>query len=152
MSLVNAYIFFIILAFLAGVAVPAQATLNAKLAYSLGSPIVAAFYASTIGATILFLVVLISGTSFGNLSTLKQTPWIFWVGGFFSAFFVASMAITVPKIGVGLALALTVAGQMLVAIIIDHYGWMEMEQKTISVWRVVGAALITAGVILIKKF
>lgn len=104
------------------------------------------------GPRFVFLVVLISGTSFGNLSTLKQTPWIFWVGGFFSAFFVASMAITVPKIGVGLALALTVAGQMLVAIIIDHYGWMEMEQKTISVWRVVGAALITAGVILIKKF
>ena len=152
MSIVNGYLLFIILALLAGMAVPVQATLNSKLSDSLGSPIVAAFYAMAIGAVVLFILMLLSGASFANPSTLKQTPWIFWVGGFFGAFFVASMAITVPRIGVSLALALTVAGQMLVAIIVDHYGWMEMEQKTISVWRVVGAALITAGVILIKKF
>jgi bacterial/archaeal transporter family-2 protein len=152
MSLVNGYLLFIVLALLAGMAVPVQATLNSRLSDSLGSPIVGAFYAMAIGAIVLFIVMLLSGASFANLSTLRQTPWIFWVGGFFGAFFVASMAITVPKIGVGLALALTVAGQMLLAIVIDHFGWMEMEQKTISVWRVVGAALITVGVILIKRF
>ena len=152
MSLVNGYLLFIVLALLAGMAVPVQATMNSKLSDSLGSPLVAAFYALGIGAAVLFVLLILSGASFANLSTLRQTPWVFWLGGFFGAFFVASMAITVPKIGVGLALALTVAGQMLVAIIIDHFGWMEMEQRTISVWRVVGAALITAGVILIKKF
>ena len=152
MSIINGYLLFIVLALLAGMAVPLQATMNSRLSDSLGSPLAAAFYALGIGALVLLVLMILSGTSFTSLTALKQTPWVFWLGGLFGAFFVASMAITVPKIGVGLALALTVAGQMLVAIVIDHYGWMEMEQRSVSLWRVVGAALITTGVILIKKF
>jgi len=62
------------------------------------------------------------------------------------------MATIVPHIGVALAFSLAIAGQMLVTLLIDHFGWLGVPEKPINLWRVLGAALITVGVILIRKF
>ncbi len=62
------------------------------------------------------------------------------------------MAMVVPKIGVALAFSLAIGGQMLVTLLIDHFGWLGVPEKPINLWRVLGAALITVGVILIRKF
>jgi transporter family-2 protein len=58
----------------------------------------------------------------------------------------------VPRIGVALAFSLAIGGQMLVTLLIDHFGWLGVPEKPINLWRVFGAALITVGVILIRKF
>jgi transporter family-2 protein len=60
--------------------------------------------------------------------------------------------VLVPKIGVALTFSLIVAGQMLVALVIDHFGFLGVDGKPINLMRVLGATLITAGVILIRKF
>ena len=144
--------FFILLAILAGMAVPVQATLNSKLADSLGSQVPAAAMALGLGCVTLVVFMLVSGVPLTSYAALKTTPVGYMIGGFFGAFFVGSMVYTVPRIGVALSLALTVGGQMLVALVIDHLGWMGMEQKGLNAWRVLGAVLITAGVVLIKRF
>jgi transporter family-2 protein len=62
------------------------------------------------------------------------------------------MATVVPRIGIALAFSLAIGGQMLVTLLIDHFGWLGVPEKPINLWRVLGAALITVGVILIRKF
>ena len=62
------------------------------------------------------------------------------------------MATVVPRLGGALAFSAAIGGQMLVTILIDHFGWLGVPEKPINLMRVLGAALITVGVILIRRF
>jgi bacterial/archaeal transporter family-2 protein len=150
-SFFNNY-FFIFLALLAGMAMPTQATVNSKLAGYVGSPISAAFISFVVGTVVLFVYMLLTGVPLSSLASSKDAPLIAWIGGFLGAFFVSVMATVVPRIGVALAFSLAIGGQMLVTLLIDHFGWLGVPEKPINLWRVLGAALITIGVILIRKF
>jgi len=144
--------FFIVLAILAGMAMPTQATVNGKLALYTQNPITAAFISFAVGTVALFLYMVLTGVPLGNMVNAKDAPLVAWIGGFLGAFFVSVMALIVPRIGVALAFGLAISGQMLVTLIIDHFGWMGVPEKPINLWRVIGAVLITSGVILIRKF
>ncbi len=150
-SFFNNY-FFIFLALLAGMAMPTQATVNSKLAGYAGSPITAAFISFLVGTVALFVYMLLTGVPLSSLAQAKDAPLIAWIGGFLGAFFVAVMATVVPRIGVALAFSLAISGQMLVTLLIDHFGWLGVPEKPINLMRVVGASLITVGVILIRKY
>lgn len=144
--------FFIILAILAGMAMPTQATVNSKLAGVVESPITAAFISFAVGTVALFVYMLLTGVPLTSLTASKNAPLIAWIGGFLGAFFVSVMASAVPRIGVALAFSLAIGGQMLVTLMIDHFGWLGVPEKPINLWRVLGAVLITMGVVLIRKF
>ncbi len=131
---------------------PTQATVNSKLADSVQSPILAAFISFAVGTIALFVYILATGIPLSNLASAKDAPSIVWIGGFLGAFFVSAMALLVPRIGVALAFSLAIAGQMLVTLLIDHFGFLGVPVKEINLMRVVGATLITIGVILIRKF
>lgn len=150
-SFFNNYLF-IILAILAGMAMPTQATVNSKLAFSVGNPVIAAFTSFLVGTIALFFYILLTGVPLSTLATARNAPAIAWIGGFLGAFFVSVMATIVPKIGVALAFSLAIGGQMLATIIIDHFGLLGVPVKEINLVRVLGATLITVGVVLIRKF
>jgi len=150
-SFFNNY-FFIILALLAGMAMPTQAVVNSKLANSIDSPISAAFISFAVGTLVLFVYILLTGVPLSNIAAAKNAPPIALIGGFLGAFFVSVMATIIPRIPVALAFSLAIAGQMLVTLLIDHFGWLGVAQKPINLMRVLGAALITVGVVLIRRF
>lgn len=150
-SFFNNY-FFIFLAILAGMAMPTQAVVNSRLADSVGNPILAAFISFAVGTVALFLYILLTGVPLSDLATAKNAPLVAWIGGFLGAFFVSVMATIVPRIGVALSFSLAIAGQMLITLLIDHFGWLGVTEKPISLLRVLGAVFITVGVILIRRF
>ena len=150
-SFFNNYLF-IFLAILAGMAMPTQATVNSKLVESVGSPITAAFISFAVGTAALFIYILLTGVPLSNLASSKNAPPIAWMGGFLGAFFVSVMAAAVPRIGVALAFSLAIGGQMIVTLLIDHFGLLGVPVREINLVRVAGATLITIGVILIRKF
>lgn len=150
-SFFNNYLY-IILAILAGMAMPTQATVNSKLAGSVDNPIIAAFISFAVGTIALFVYMLLTGVPLGNLAAAKNASPMAWIGGFLGAFFVSVMATIVPRLGVALAFSLAIAGQMLITLIIDHFGLLGAPVREINYMRVAGAALITIGVILIRKF
>lgn len=131
---------------------PTQATVNSKLAESVQSPIMAAFISFAVGTVALFVYMLLTGVPLSSIASSKDAPLVAWVGGFLGAFFVSVMATVVPKIGVALAFSLAIGGQMLVTLLIDHFGWLGVPEKPINLWRVLGAVFITIGVVLIRKF
>ncbi len=143
---------FIVLAILAGMMMPTQAAINNKLAGHVDSPVLAAFISFAVGTVALFLYILATGVPLSNLANSANAPWIAWLGGILGAFFVASAVILVPKIGVALTFSLIIAGQMLITLVIDHFGWLGVPERPVSVLRVVGAAMITVGVVLIRRY
>ena len=150
-SFFNNY-FFIFLAILAGMAMPTQAIINSKFANTIGSPIVAAFISFAVGTVALFIYILATGVPLNNLAASKNAPPIAWIGGLLGAFFVSVMTTIIPRIPVALAFSLAIAGQMFVTLLIDHFGLLGVPVKEINLVRVLGATLITIGVILIRKF
>ena len=150
-SFFNNY-FFIFLAIFAGMAMPTQGVVNSKLAGYVDSPVSAAFISFAVGTVALFVYMLLTGVPLSGLASSKNAPLVAWIGGFLGAFFVTVMATVVPKIGVALAFSLAIGGQMLVTLLIDHFGWLGVPEKPINLYRVLGAAMITIGVVLIRKF
>lgn len=150
-SFFNNY-FFIFLAILAGMAMPTQAVVNSKLATEINSPVLAAFISFAVGTVVLFIYIVLTGIPLTQLAQSTNAPLVAWVGGFLGAFFVSVMATVVPRIGVALVFSLAIGGQMLITLLIDHFGWLGVPVKPINLYRVCGAALITVGVILIRKF
>lgn len=145
--------FYILLAVFAGAMMPTQAATNNKMAVVLGdSPILAAFISFFIGTVALFVYVVASGTPLGDIASAKNAPPAAWIGGLLGAFFVTATVALVPRLGVALTFSLIIAGQMLVTLVIDHYGLLGVPVKEISLARIGGILLITAGVVMIRKF
>lgn len=144
--------FFLLLALLAGAMMPTQAAINNKMAAFVDSPVLAAFISFFVGTVALFIYIVISGTPLGSLTDAKNAPPIAWVGGLLGAFFVAAAVTLVPRLGVAMTFSLIIAGQMLVTIFLDHFGFLGIEVRPVSWTRIAGILLITGGVVLIRRF
>lgn len=147
----NSY-FFLVLALVAGMMMPTQGAINTKLATYVENPVSAAFISFAVGTIALFIYLIATGIPLSALANAKEAPLIAWTGGLLGAFFVSAVAASVPRIGVALTFSLVIAGQMLITLFLDHFGFLGVPVKEISLVRVLGVTLITIGVILIRKF
>ncbi len=143
---------FLLLAVMAGAMMPTQAATNNRMAVVVDSPILAAFLSFVIGTAALFACVVASGTPLGNIAAIKDAPPIAWIGGFLGAFFVTAAVVLVPRLGPAMTFSLMIAGQMIVSLVIDHFGLLGVPVKEVSIARLAGVLLITGGVILIRRF
>ena len=102
--------------------------------------------------SIICAAALLSGVPLGNIVSAKNAPAVAWIGGLLGAFYVTANVLLVPRLGVAMTFSLIIAGQMLVTVIIDHFGLLGVPVKEVSLPRAAGILLITAGVVLIRRF
>jgi len=144
--------FYILLAIVAGAVLPLQAGLNVQLGKSVNQPIFAAFASFLIGSLGLLVYLLILKFDFSTVSqTRTVSPWV-WIAGILGAFYVAAVIILAPRLGTALTFSLVVTGQMIISLILDHYGLLGLPVKHINWQRLVGVAFLITGVLLIRKF
>jgi transporter family-2 protein len=144
--------FYLLLALIAGAMMPTQAAINNKLAGFVASPISAAFISFLVGTVALFIYMLATGVPVSNITNIKDSPPIAWLGGLLGAFFVTCTVILAPRIGVAMTFSLIVAGQMLITLVLDQFGFQGLPVKEISLARIGGVLLIIAGVVIIRRF
>ncbi len=140
------------LALCVGAAVTLQPPLNALLAARLGAPTYAAFVSFAVGALVLFLVNLAVAPRAGtpSIKTMAETPLILWLaGGALGAFFVTSSLWAAPRIGLVAWFALVIAAQLTAALAIDHFGFVGMETRPVTLLRCLGALLAASGAALV---
>jgi transporter family-2 protein len=143
---------FLALALAAGVMLPVQFSVNAQLRRSLGGPILAATVSFLVGTLALIAVALVARESLPSGSRIAHAPWWAWVGGFLGAFYVAVSIVVIPRVGAATTVALVVTGQMISALVLDQFGFLNVPVHKASVLRLLGTALVVAGVVLIQKF
>jgi transporter family-2 protein len=61
------------------------------------------------------------------------------------------ITILTPRLGVGAAIGLIVTGQILCAVLIDHFGLLNAAVKPITLTRLLGMLLMIAGVYMVMK-
>ncbi len=145
--------FYILLAMAVGAGVMVQAGINYQLSGVLESPVSAALVSFAVGTLALAFFALASRVSVPEMGRITQAPWhLFVVGGLLGAIFVTTTIILVPKLGASAFLAAVVAGQMICAILLDHWGLVGFPRHAFSPWRGLGAIMLLGGVVLIRRF
>ena len=139
---------FLVLA--AGGMIALQAPTNAMLARAGGSPVLAALISFTVGTLCLVAVWLGTGNR-PSSSSLAGLPWYAWIGGAYGAVYVAIAAYAAPKIGLASLITIGIAGQIAVALCLDHIGALGLPREPINLGRVLGALIVVGGVVLVRR-
>ncbi len=146
----NAALVLFALALLAGISIPTQAGVNATLDQSLRSPIWAATVSFAVGTVTLLVYALVLRLPLPLPAQAALAPSWSWFGGVLGAFFVSATIYLAPKLGATTMLGALLGGQMLAALILDHFGWLGFPTQPITMMRLLGVGLILAGVWLIR--
>ena len=134
-----------------GAALSVQVGLNTVLRTQFGHAVWAALVNFLVGTLALLAFALLVRAPAPSGAQLAGAPWWALAGGALGALYVASSTVLGPKLGVALLTALVVAGQMVAAIAIDHYGWLGLPQHAVTWSRIAGAVLVVAGVVLLTR-
>jgi transporter family-2 protein len=143
---------YIIIALLAGAVLPMQAAVNAQLRYVVGSSLLAALVSFGVGTAALLLYAAFARLPLPDGRAALQAPWWAWSGGLLGAFYVLTAILVAPRLGTAALMGLALAGQLIAALVLDHYGLLGLSVHPLSLWRVVGTILLLAGVVLITRF
>ncbi|QEY23958.1 DMT family transporter [Neisseria animalis] len=139
-----------IFALFVGMIVPLQAPLNAFVARSLGSPLWATLVSLSVSVMATVPLLMLFRVSAPELGNLGQVPWYGWLGGLCGVVFVASSVILAPKIGIANFAVLAIAGQMIGALVLDHFGFFGLSVKPINLFKVLGVAVMLGGILLVQ--
>ncbi len=142
---------YILWAAVAGMFVASQSLINAHLAKFVGGGLWAAFYSFLVGTIILLVLNLAVSRSF-KLPPFADIPSYAWLGGALGAFFVFTMIMLVTKLGVAAMISVVVAGQLVSALLLDHYGILASEPSPITWTRMLGVTFLIIGALLTQKF
>jgi len=138
----------LLLALIAGSSSAVQGVFNGQWNRSVGLPLTLLVNAGIVllGAGILPLIY--RGTF--SSENLAKLDWSILIGGVCGLALIAFMAMSVPKIGVALAVALFVLGQAITALTLEHFGVFGQAVRKVDWPRMLGLLMLVGGVVLIQ--
>ncbi len=137
-----AKIFAVALSLLGGTAIAVQSNINGLLGKTVGNieSTLISFLVGTLAASLLVLTV---GT--GDIRLVGQVPPYLLVGGLLGVIVVFATITGVQAIGTTATLTLVILGQLITALIIDHYGLLGATQIPVDWVRGCGVILMLVG-------
>ncbi len=141
----------LLVALAAGVANPFQSGLNAELNKQLGKPLWASLsvYATGLAALVLIQLFVREAVPSGKLG---QVPWWAWTGGAVSIISTIIGLTIAQKLGSALFTGASLSASLVTSVLLDQFGLIGFKQHTASPGRLVGCALLCAGVWLVARF
>jgi transporter family-2 protein len=141
----------LMVALCAGGLVPVQGSINAHLSKGLNHPLQATFI-SFFGALVLLVVVLmVLNPALPSLSQLRAIPPIYYTGGIYGVLFVTTLLVLTPHIGIASTVVATIVGQLILSVILDHFGLFGLARHPISLPRLIGSAGLLVSLYLVQK-
>jgi len=140
----------VVLTAIGGGLVALQAPINSMLGRSVGT-FQAAFVSFTIGTLLLAVIATLAKGGLGQIGEARQLSWYYLTGGLLGAAYVTTVLVTVRTLGAGGAVAATIAGQLTISVVIDHYGLLGVDRDPVSALKLVGVALLALGTFLVVR-
>lgn len=129
---------------LGGICLGLMTSLNGQLASYLNIFEIS-FIVHSIGAVVLLGYILLKKEQ--KLHLKGAPPYVYLVG-FFGVALVGTSSICAGNIGATLTMALSVAGQMVISAVIDHFGMFHVPRVRFSWKRIPAYLVIAAGLVL----
>lgn len=133
----------------AGMMLAFQSPINASLGRLVG-PYNATLVSFVVGLVIAIAVPFLTGTV-SQLAELPRVSWWQLLGGILGAAFVTSIIIAVPRIGVVQMMIASLAGQLLTAMMIDHYGWFGIPKSPLDLRRMAALPVLALAIWLVQR-
>lgn len=133
-----------------GACLSLQPPINAVLARTVGSALLASTISIAISLALVLAIWLVWGRGTGDLGQVGALPWWIVLGGVFGVVFVAGSIVVAPVTGVALFFVCVVAGQLVGATVVDHYGSFGVSIRPVGTAKVLGLALVLAGAALVR--
>jgi transporter family-2 protein len=140
------------LAFIGGMAVPAQFAVNSQLKNVVGGTFSAAAVSFIVGAVALSLGALVVSRTVPQFSEMAGAPWWVWTGGLLGAFYVLCSILLTPVLGAAATVGFFLAGQLAASVAIDHFGLLGVSASEVTPPRILGLLLVLCGALLIQRF
>ena len=128
-----------------GLAIASQPHINAELGRRLASPLGAACFSLAFSLALLLAAAALWHRGDVNLTDAARAPFWVWLGGISGALYVGGALFIAPKIGTVSLFTWLVAGQMLGALAIDHFGLFGAKPLDITPSRLLGVAMVLVG-------
>jgi len=127
-----------------------QAPINSALGKAIGTW-QAAFLSFAIGTVALAFIAALATGGLGQVAEARHVSWYYLTGGLLGAAYVTSILVTVRTLGAGGIVAATVAAQLAVSVVVDHFGLIGVTKQPITLAKVVGVALLGIGTYLVVR-
>ena len=127
-----------------------QAPVNSMLGKTVGTW-QAAFVSFAIGTAALAAIAALAKGGLGQVAEVRHVSWQYLTGGLLGAAYVTSILVTVRSLGAGGVVAATIAGQLAVSVVVDHFGLLGVAKQPVTLARVVGVALLGLGTYLVVR-
>ena len=137
---------------LAGGLLPLQAAMNAAIGMQTSGPLFATAVNFFTGTVIMAVVLTALRTPWPTSAQFSGVPWWAWLSGMCGIVLVTTTLQAAPKLGASFTFAAIIAGQVGISLLCDTLGWLNYPQQELTAGRVIGALLLVAGVVLIRKF
>ncbi len=124
--------------------------INGSLGERIGSPMVATFSFYAVALATISVVCLLRAER-GAFQALAAAPRWYLVAGVISVVVVGASTFLIPRLGALNVFAITVTMQLLVRTVISHFGWLDSPVQPIDASKVLGAALLLVGALLVVR-
>jgi transporter family-2 protein len=141
---------YLALAMVAGVMLPLQSAINARLARAVGGPVWAAAFSGVVLTLALVLVAGAMSRGGPRLQVLDTLPWWAWVGGLCGAVLLSVATALTPRLGAERLIALIMTGQVLGSIALDNFGLVGLPRQPLNVKHAIAGGLLIVGAALMR--
>lgn len=136
----------------AGVASACQTAVNGYVGAVLESPFKAALLANIVGIIFLIILILITRSKFHvRNQSGTRFPWWIWLGGIIGTIFMVGNLYLAQTIGTGMAVILTLIGQIAGSLVLDSAGLLGISKKKLTANRIIGLVIMIVGAIIIQN-
>ena len=126
-----------------GLAIGLQAPLASIMGQRLG--MLESVFIIHLGGLLAVSVILLFNRG-GNFEQWQNVPWYALASGALGVILISAQVFIIPSIGVAAAITLIIAGQLMMATGIDHFGVFEIETRAFSWERISGLLIVLLGV------
>ena len=131
---------------LGGMAIAAQSSINGSLSVRT-DVITTAWLANVVASVILLLMVVFFESP--QAATMFSVPSWQLAGALFGNFSMVAIVIAVPRIGTAATIVAIIAGQIIMGLMVDHFGWFGNTQILLDYKRMAAIALLAGALYLI---
>lgn len=136
-----------VLALLAGAALSFEGAIYGELGKHIGE-LETSFYNFFMGSVIMGLLWIFFGK--GKISYVAQAPKWTMLGGVLGVVYLTSIVVSVPYVGVGITMAAIIIGQMVMSMVIEHFGWLGSIKAKINKEKIFALISMVISLILIN--
>jgi transporter family-2 protein len=97
------------------------------------------------------VIIGVTGWQTGGLSGLGNVNPLLLTAGAMGASLVFGIAYLIPRVGAGPFTYALLAGQIVSAMLLSHYGWLGSPRQPVTPMGIVGVIVLVVGVILTRR-